>query len=294
MAEIERHVEVEARTTHPDYSGREFTDEEIAGGLHRTMVGGRWDDRRGDQLEFLTSRGMLPEHRLLDVGCGVFRAGRHFIDYLEPAHYFGIDANHALMQTGYDLELSDAQRARLPIENLRNTDRFFGEFGVEFDYAIANSVFSHISLNHVRLCLYRLAPVMKPGGSFYATFFERKNRFPLDEVSKPTKKGKAYFTEKNLFWYYRGDLRWAASFGPWKVRYVGDWGHPANQKMMQFIKMTEAEVASRDRKLARAKEAARTPAVAPPAPPPPSLRADLRRHAGRGRRWLRRRLTRSG
>jgi hypothetical protein len=40
--------------------------------------------------------------------------------------------------------------------------------------AIAQSVFTHVSLNQMRLCLYRLARVMRPGGTFYATFCERQ------------------------------------------------------------------------------------------------------------------------
>jgi hypothetical protein len=45
-------------------------------------------------------------------------------------------------------------------------------FGVESDYAIANSVFTHISLNDIRLCLYRFTQQLAPGGRFIATFFE--------------------------------------------------------------------------------------------------------------------------
>lgn len=275
MTEIEHRIEIDAIATHPDYSGREFTAEEIENGEHRAFIGGVWDSHGQRQLEFLTEQGLLPEHRLLDVGCGCFRAGRGFIDYLEPGHYFGIDANHSLIQTGYDVELSDAQRAKLPPQNLRANDRFDADFGVQFDYAIANSVFSHVSLNHVRLCLYRLGPLMAPGGSFFATFFERKPSHPIDKVTK-TRKGKGFFTEKNLYWYYRDDLRWASSFGPWKFRYIGDWGHPANQRMVQFIKLTDDEVAARTLKSKK-----------PKAPADPSVLADIRKHLGRGKRWAR-------
>lgn len=279
MATIEHRIELDAVSTHPDYSGREFSDDEIAQGAHREFVGGlgSWHTHGQHQLEYLKAQGMQPHHKLLDVGCGSFRAGRHFIDYLDAGNYFGIDANHSLMQTGYDLELSEEQRAKTPITHLRTNDRFDGDFGVQYDFAIANSVFSHVSLNHIRLALYRLDKVMAPGGSFYATFFERKASHPIDGIGPLTKKGKGFFTEKNNFWYYRGDLRWAAGFGDWKVTYIGDWGHPANQKMMQFTKMTEAEIAA----AAAARKA-----------PAPSLKADLRKHAGRGKRWAKRTLNR--
>ena len=110
------------------------------------------------------------------------------------------------VRISYDVELSDAQRERLPMTNLRANDRFDVDFGVPFDYAIAQSVFTHVSLNHIRLCLHRLAPAMREGGSFYATFFMRPPSAPIDLVI-PSKRDKPFFNEKNVFWHYSGDLR---------------------------------------------------------------------------------------
>ena len=233
MGTIEHRVETAGEQ--PDYSGREFTTEEIEAGAHRTFIGGIWGTHGERQLTYLRSQGLLPHHRMVDIGCGPFRAGRHFIDYLEPGHYYGVEANHSLVQAGYDVELSDAQRARLPLANLRANDRFDVDFGVPFDYAIAQSVFTHVSLNHIRLCLHRLAPSMREGGSFYATFFMRPASTPIDLVV-PSKRDKPFFNEKNVFWHYSDDLRWAASFGPWDYEYLGDWGHPAGQKMARFVR----------------------------------------------------------
>lgn len=279
MTLIEHRIEADGEQ--PDYSGREFTPEEIADGAHRRFVGGVWDTHGETQLNYLKTHGLQPHHRLLDIGCGCFRAGRYFIDYLEPGHYFGIDANHSLMTTGYDVELSDEQRARLPITNLRANDRFDVSFGEQVDFAIAQSVFTHVSLNHIRLCLYRASKTVKPGGSFFATFFERPRTTEIDRIIAPHKP-KPFFTEKNVFWYYRGDLEWAASFSPWRVNYIGDWGHPANQKMMQFIRITDEEFA--------APKVIRTGAAKKPDGPLPPLTEDLKRFARRGRRWLARRI----
>jgi SAM-dependent methyltransferase len=262
---------VEAAGEQPDYSGREFSPEEVEAGAHRAFIGGVWDSHGRRQLDYLVGRGLQPHHRVLDIGCGPFRAGRHFVDYLEPGHYYGIDANRSLVQAGYDVELTAAQRERLPVTNLRANDRFDGDFGVLVDVAMAQSVFTHVSLNHIRLCLHRTAKVVRPGGSFYATFFERPSTTPVDTVI-PSKKGKPFFTEKNVFWYYRDDLAWAASFGPWEYRYIGEWGHPAHQKMAQFVRLTDAQVAER---------AARTSAAQSPA----SWRPQVRQLVRRGRRW---------
>jgi SAM-dependent methyltransferase len=235
---VERRDEAVGKVWSPDYSGRVFSPEEIERGEHRKFVGGLWDEMGELQRDFLVAQGLAPSHRFLDVGCGSFRAGRHLIDYLEPGHYYGVDANASIIETGYHVELTDEQRARLPLANLRANDRFDADFGVEFDYAIAQSVFTHLSLNHVRLCLARLEPVMKVGGTFYATAFVEPASTPVDAVVQKGERPR--FTERNIYWYYANDLKWAASFGPWEYRYIGNWGHPRGQRMFAFTRIESA------------------------------------------------------
>ncbi|NHC23983.1 class I SAM-dependent methyltransferase [Nocardioides sp. IC4_145] len=231
MTEIERRIE--ARHTEPDYQAWSFSDAARARGRHRDSVGGKWDEMGQLQLDFLLGQGLEPSMRLLDVGCGSLRAGRLLVPYLDPGHYYGIDIGHDIVQAGYDLELDDAARERLPVQNLRITDRFDADFGVPFDMAIAQSVFTHVSLNHIRLCLYRVAKVMKPGGKFYATFSEKPKDYPVDGTW-----GRAY-TERNVYWYYRRDLRWAAERTPFEFRYLGAWGHARNQKMVEYTRLPD-------------------------------------------------------
>jgi SAM-dependent methyltransferase len=217
---------------------RDLTPEEIEHGAHRRRVGSRWDEMGRLQRDFLRDQGLEPGHRLLDVGCGALRGGVALVEYLEDGCYYGVDVNASLIEAGYDRELPPHLRDRLPRENLRVTERFECDFGVPFDYAIAHSLFTHVSLNHVRLCLYQVAKVMPVGGRFFATFFEAPEGFPLDGV-RPGRRGK--WTERNPFFYYRGDLRWAAGFGPWEFRYVGRWGHPRGQRMVEFRRVEQGE-----------------------------------------------------
>lgn len=248
-----------------DYTEREFTAAEIRKGIHRKFIGGSWDIHGRTQLDYLKARGLRPQDKVLDVGCGCLRAGRHLIDYLEPGNYYGIDANRSLLQAGYDVELTDEQRERMPANHLRANERFDGDFGVQFDVAIAQSVFTHVTLNQIRLCLFRVAKVVRPGGVFYATFFEKRRSTPIDAIFSTEKR--PFFTEQDVFWYYRDDIRWAAGFAPWQVHYIGDWGHPHGQKMMQFTRRSDD-----------------APADLPP------LRRRVRRSVRRGRAWAARRL----
>jgi SAM-dependent methyltransferase len=243
MTQIERRVEA-TRVFRPDYSGKVFTDEDIAAGKHRDFIGGHWETHGENQLNFLTGQGLTPGDKFLDVGCGSLRAGRHLVDFLDPGNYYGIDANRSLIQAGYDVEFTDEQRARLPVANLRANDRFDGDFGVAFDMAIAQSVFTHVSLNHVRLCLFRLAKLVRPGGKFYATFFEQPQSTPLDKIVQKQEGGRPLFSEQNVYWYYRDDLKWAAGYSPWQFRYIGNWGHPAGQKMVEYTRLASTSWSS--------------------------------------------------
>lgn len=225
-----------ARYREVDYE-REFSTEDVARGRHRTRVGGRWDAVGKLQRDFLVAQGLRPEHTLLDVGCGALRGGVHFVDYLQHGHYYGIDINQSLLESGHQHELTEALRVKLPHENLRATERFEADFGVRFDYAIAQSVFTHISLNHVRLCLYRVAKVMAPGGRFYATFLEAPADHRIDKI-RPG--GRGTWTERDPFFYYRTDLEWAAQVAPWRVRHIGDWDHPMGQRMVEFVRLDGA------------------------------------------------------
>jgi SAM-dependent methyltransferase len=217
---------------------KRLTARQLQRGGHRGRVGGLWERAGKLQLDFMIEQGLRPDARFLDVACGALRAGIHFVDYLNPGNYYGIDINESLLEAGYEIEMPGHLRAKLPREHLRCTNRFDCDFGIEFDAAIAHSLFTHLPLNDIRLCLYRVAAHMKIGGRFFATIFEAPADFPLDGVlHEETKRKRAQYTERNDFWYWPGDLEWAARFSPWRFRYIGDWGHPRDQKMIEFVRI---------------------------------------------------------
>lgn len=218
---------------------KELTGDEIAAGAHRDMVGKTWDALGRLQFEFLVSRGLRPDHALLDIGCGPLRGGVHFIGYLEPGRYFGVDVNESLLAAGYDVELATAGlQHKLPRDNLLVDGEFqFSRFGRRFDLALAQSLFTHLPLNHIRRCLHELARVMDPGAELYATFYECER---LDDLfaEQTHAGGKRSHPDKPFYHYLFRDLEYAADGLPWSVANLGDWNHPYGQRMCRFSRST--------------------------------------------------------
>jgi SAM-dependent methyltransferase len=205
----------------------DLTDEEIAAGVHRRRVGGKWEKIGRHQFEYLLMQGLQPHHRMLDVGCGSLRGGRHFARHLDPGNYFGIDVNESLLRAALQSEIpAEGLQDRLPEQNLRHTDVFDCDFGVQFDFALAQSVFTHLTLNHIRLCLWQVGASMAPDGRFYATVFAFR-RHPMDQVEPQV---------KDPYAYTRADMEWAAGQTGWQAQWLGDWGHPRGQEMVLFTR----------------------------------------------------------
>lgn len=149
----------------------------------KEAVGG-WEQGIGElQLDFLTSRGLKPEHFLLDLGCGSLRAGRYFIDYLEPGHYTGMDISPEAIEEGKRLIDDDLLAENQP-QLLINNDLQFKEFEPDetHDYIISQSVFTHLPLSEIEECFANVSKILEAEGAFYATYFysERYDLTALD------------------------------------------------------------------------------------------------------------------
>lgn len=217
------------------YTDDPALNQRVAEGDHRGVIGGRWDEIGTWQFEFAKSRGLEPGHRLLDIGCGSLRGGVRFIDYLEPNHYAGIDAHTALLDQGYDQELkplgleTKLQRTRL----IANDTFDLSAFSESFDMALAISVFTHITINQIRMCLLAVAEKLEPGAVFYATYFERPE---TQALSASVNRGEGIITrfDRNPFHYTVADLERASEGLPLELERIGDVGHPRGQYMIAF------------------------------------------------------------
>jgi SAM-dependent methyltransferase len=146
-------------------------------------VGG-FDDGIGQlQCEFLVDRGLSPDDRLLDVGCGSLRGGEHFMRYLDAGNYHGMDISREAIDAGRERvpELCDEHGPTLfQNDDLRFTDDALAE---RYDYALAQSVWTHLREEHIEECLANIGRVLD--GPLYATFFDEPRDSPKNFGYRP-------------------------------------------------------------------------------------------------------------
>ncbi|OQX16845.1 MAG: hypothetical protein BWK73_02605 [Thiothrix lacustris] len=194
---------------------------------HRAFVGGdgiHWDEIAKLQFNFLISEGLQINHTLIDVACGSLRAGRLFVNYLNAGNYFGIDKEINLIIHGVAEELGISSFIEKKPNFVVSGDFDFTKFSRRPDFGIAQSLLTHLTAEDIYLCFKSLRKFIAEDGKFYATFFE---------VQAPINN---YATSDAIdcFFYSRDQLNSLADVAGWRMQYIGDWGHPRDQKMIKL------------------------------------------------------------
>ena len=196
---------------------------------HRSYVGGRWDEIGQLQFDFLIARGLKPQHYLLDIACGALRLGVKVIPYLEAGHYLGIEKESTLLEKGLCDELDPDVRLEKKPKLVASSSFEFEKLAQKADFAIAQSLFTHLTPDAINLCFRRLRPWLTDNGVFYATYYQtpksRKN------PSRPHDHGYFAYTEKEMM-NFGTECDYSAVF-------IGDWGHPLGQVIVEYKKSTQ-------------------------------------------------------
>ena len=194
-----------------------------------------WEQLGRLQFDFLVDQGLQPQHYLLDVGCGPLRAGVHFIRYLEPGHYYGVERDAEVLGAGRDVELPlQGLTERRPVLTVMEDFRF-DRLGQTFDFALAQSVFTHLPVNKIIRCLVNMERVLVPGGKFFATIYlNEQGKRHLDPIEQAP--GTVSYMDRNPFHYDFGTFGWMCDGTSLRPEYLGEWSSPRNQKMLVFTK----------------------------------------------------------
>ena len=219
------------------YADLDVIAERVQSGKHRQVIGGMWDELGALQKRFLLEQGLQPHHRFIDMGCGSLRAGVPLTDYLDANRYYGVDISQDLLDAGYEREIIPAGlEAKLPRNHLAANAEFDATgFGVQFDYGIAQSVFSHMPVSCLTDCLKALLPVYVAGGRFYVTYFERPADMAPDAPLPHDPGGVVTYPDRDPFDTTLDALH-AATPGGWRLDVLGHWDHPRDQRMALFVR----------------------------------------------------------
>lgn len=202
-------------------------DRGIAKRGHRGYVGGMWEEIGKLQFDFLLSEGLRPDSHLLDIACGSLRLGVKAIPYLERSHYLGIEKESGLVKAGLEKELDPKLREEKQ-PNIVISDSFeFEKLGQKADFAIAQSLFTHLPSSLIDRCFKKLYSWLEDDGVFYATFVETERK--IDNPKKPHDHG--YFA------YTRTEMCGFGETNGFTSNYIGDWNHPRNQVIVEYRKI---------------------------------------------------------
>jgi len=174
------------------------------------------------QFAHLKAAGLLPHHKLIDVGCGSLRAGRHLIAYLEPEGYCGLEPNKWLIDEGVKhLGLAEVVKAKRPAFAY-NADFDLAVFTIKPDFILAQSILSHTSRAQMRALFRGAAGVSHPGTLFFATYLKGADDYAGTEWIYP---GPARFRPETV----RADAA-AAGLDMQEL----DWEHTHKQTWVRF------------------------------------------------------------
>jgi SAM-dependent methyltransferase len=207
--------------------------ERIAAMGPRTFIGGgtdeAWHHIGKMQYHYLVSSGLRAHHKFLDVACGCLRLGQWLIPMLDEGNYYGLDGSEELISHGIEDEmLYNVISTKKP--NFATNYNFNLDFIDYFDFAIAQSLLTHLTLRDIELFFKKVKKKMKAGSKLYCTFFEGQG-FDADDSS----------SDSNLNWWYKFEtLQNSAEKQGLTLAYIGDWGHPQpHQKLFLATLPTE-------------------------------------------------------
>jgi hypothetical protein len=192
---------------------------------HRTYIGGLWDQMGRLQFEFLKRQGLRPEHVLLDIACGSLRGGVHFIPYLNAGNYLGIDIKQELLNAGVNNELGPELYEMKKPELVASGEFEFRRFSKRPDFAIAQSLFTHLTPADVVSCLANLSAFRKPRTQLFATYFLAKTPLVNPAQSHP----------HDAFSYTKAEMIEFGAMTGWNTKYIGHWDHPRGQVIVRYF-----------------------------------------------------------
>ena len=138
-----------------------------------------------EQFIYLLRAGLAPDSRIVDLGCGVLRAGYWLIHFLNPGRYYGIEPHTDRLDLGVNLILEPETLAAKRPRFDTNPNFDTSVFGENFDFFLAYSIWTHASKRQIQTMLDSFVRDMADNGAFLVTYLPAG-------LTKPDYKGEAW------------------------------------------------------------------------------------------------------
>jgi len=138
------------------------------------------DFERGgrEQFIYLLESGLNPHSKVVDIGCGVLRAGFWLLHFLNSNCYFGIEPHKGRLDKGKEFflspELLELKQPRFDYNASFNTS----VFGEKFDFFLAYSIWTHASKMQISLTLDSFSRDASDHAVFLTTYLPAGNDKP--------------------------------------------------------------------------------------------------------------------
>lgn len=123
-----------------------------------------------EQLIYLLTAGLNPSSKIVDLGCGVLRAGYWLIHFLDPGCYCGIEPYTWRLEMGIkyilEPEVMEFKRPRFDTNSCFNTS----VFGEKFNFFLAYSIWTHASKPQIRIMFDSFLRDSTDDGVFLTTY----------------------------------------------------------------------------------------------------------------------------
>lgn len=118
-------------------------------------------------LKLLKDCGLLPHHKVLDHGCGVFKTGWWLLRYLYDYNYFAAGVGGEPLETCKDTVLEGMTDRMGGVRE--RVECSFAMFNLEFDFVFSDKTWSALGQDRVELCLDNFLQYSLPGATYLSS-----------------------------------------------------------------------------------------------------------------------------
>jgi hypothetical protein len=129
-----------------------------------------------EQFRYLLRAGLTPGAKLVDLGCGVLRAGYWIIRFLDAGGYCGIEPHPDRLQIGIENILDPGTLECKQPRFDRNPHFDTSVFGEKFDFFLAYSIWTHAAKPQIETMLDAFLRDSRDHGVFLTTFLPAGRR----------------------------------------------------------------------------------------------------------------------